>query len=153
MLGGRSTQHMWINQAQIFGEVHRFVSRKETKRYVSDGRGLSHDRAYGFLRDVFKAARGVFGEAWGDNKRYMVTRDVTIKALVRVAGDLAAVGKTLSLEPGDNNAKVLQQRFAPWGGLTRDFRREGFYERFPARGQVERVEKIRTRLVREARIK
>jgi hypothetical protein len=26
----------------------------------------------------------------------------------------------------------------------------GFYERFPARGQVERVEKIRARLAREA---
>src|SRR5262245_43467797 len=153
MLGGRSTQQMWINQAQIFGEVHRFVSRKETKRFVTDGRGFSHDRAYGFLRDLFKAARNVFGEAWGDNKRYMVTRDVTIKALVRVAGDVAAVGKNLGMQPGDNNAKSLQQRMAPWAGLARDFRREGFYERFPARGQVERVEKIRSRLVREARIK
>jgi len=153
MLGGRSTQQMWINQAQIFGEVHRFVSRRETKKFVTDGRGFSHDRAYNFLRDVFKAARGVFGDAWGDNKRYMVTRDVTIKALVRVAGDVAAVGKNIGLQPGDSNAKALQQRVAPWAGMARDFRREGFYERFPARGQVERVEKIRTRLVREARIK
>jgi hypothetical protein len=36
--------------------------------------------------------------------------------------------------------------------MVRDFRREGFYERFPARGQVERVEKIRARLAREARL-
>jgi hypothetical protein len=31
-----------------------------------------------------------------------------------------------------------------------EFRRDGFYERFPARGQVERVEKIRDRLRRDA---
>jgi DGQHR domain-containing protein len=153
MLGGRSTQHMWINQAQMFGEVHRFVSRKETKKFIADGRGYSTDRGYNFLRDVFKAARGVFGDAWGDNKRYMVTRDVTIKALVRIAGDVAAAGKIVGITPGDSHAKQLQQRFAPWAGLARDFRREGFYERFPARGQVERVEKIRNRLVREARLK
>ena len=30
-----------------------------------------------------------FGEAWGDNKKSMATRDVTLKALFRVAGDAA----------------------------------------------------------------
>jgi hypothetical protein len=33
-----------------------------------------------------------------------------------------------------------------------EFRRDGFYERFPARGQVERVEKIRKHLSRLARL-
>jgi hypothetical protein len=35
--------------------------------------------------------------------------------------------------------------------MTPEFRREGFYERFPARGQLERIEIIRKRLARQAR--
>ena len=31
MLGGRSQRDMWINQAQLFGEVHRFVTRRIRK--------------------------------------------------------------------------------------------------------------------------
>jgi hypothetical protein len=45
---------------------------------------------------------------------------------------------------------ALRERLAPWSDLARDFRREGFYERFAARGQLERVEKIRRRLAQEA---
>ena len=44
----------------------------------------------------------------------------------------------------------LVKRFERWTPLAAEFRRDGFYERFPARGQVERVEKIRDRLRREA---
>jgi len=35
---------------------------------------------------------------------------------------------------------------------VRDFRVEGFYERFPAKGQVERVSRIHKELGRAARI-
>jgi hypothetical protein len=153
MLGGRSQRDMWINQAQLFGEVHRFVTRKDAEAWTTDGRGLSRDRAYGFLRDVLRAARRVFGDAWGDNKKYMVTRDVTLKALIRVAGDVAAKSRTLGLAPGASGGSVeaaLSKRFENWGPLLAEFRRDGFYERFPARGQVERVEKIRDRLRRES---
>ncbi len=151
MLGGRSQQNMWINQAQMFSEVHRLVGRAEAEPFIKDGRGFNQNRAYGLLRDVFKAAKAVFEPAWGDNKRYMVTRDVTLKALVRVAGDIARSDR-IDIAPGESNAKPLAKKLQPWSGLVRDFRREGFYERFPARGQVERVEKIRARLTREAGI-
>jgi DGQHR domain-containing protein len=150
MLGGRSRQDLWINQAQLYGEVHRFVTRKDAERWTTDGRGLSHARGYGFLRDVLRAARAAFGEAWGDNRRFMVTRDVTLKALVRVACDVAAAGKRLGIEPGGEAERPLARAFEAWTPLAREFRREGFYERFAARGQVERVEKIRGRLSREA---
>jgi DGQHR domain-containing protein len=155
MLGGRSQQDLWINQAQIFGEIHRLILRKEVLSFFKDKRGWSRERGYNFLRDVFRAARSAFREGWGDNKRYMVTRDVTIKALLRVAGDVALAWGDKGdkgIEPGGDGAKVLEQRFVPWSELVREFRREGFYERFPARGQVERVEKIRRRLDREAGI-
>jgi hypothetical protein len=111
---------------------------------------LSRDRGYGFLRDVLRAARAAFGEAWGDNRRFMVTRDVTLKALVRLAADVAAAARRLGLEPGGPAEAPLGRAFAAWSPLVREFRREGFYERFAARGQVERVEKIRVRLAREA---
>jgi hypothetical protein len=152
MLGGRSQRDMWINQAQLYGEVHRFVTRRETQAWTTDGRGLSRDRAYGFLRDVLRAAKRAFGDAWGDNKRYMVTRDVTLKALIRVAGDVAGKSRALGITPsggGSEAENVLARRFASWSPLVGEFRRDGFYERFPARGQVERVEKIRARLCRE----
>src|SRR5262245_21671140 len=154
MLGGRSLQDLWINQAQLFGEVHRLVTRKEGLSHFQDSRGWNRDRGYALLRDVLKAARTAFGEAWGDNKRYMVTRDVTLKALIRVAGDVAAAAEDgeSTLEPGNDLKKSLDVRFGVWSELQRDFRREGFYERFPARGQVERVDKIRKRLTGEAKL-
>ena len=145
MLGGRSQQEMWINQAQLYSEVHR-VTKKHQKPPFKDGRGWNRDRGFEYLRDVFKAARDAFGDTWGDNKRYMVTRDVTIKALVRVALDAV---KSLD----DHDYDTLRLRFARWRNLTRDFRREGFYERFAAKGQVERVDKIRKRLGREVGLK
>jgi DGQHR domain-containing protein len=153
MLGGRSQRDMWINQAQLYGEIHRFVTRPESERWTTDGRGLSRDRAYGFVRDVLRAAKRAFGDAWGDNKRYMVTRDVALKALVRLATDVAAKSRALGISPPASGAEVeaaLAKRFEKWSELAGEFRRDGFYERFPARGQVERVEKIRARLARES---
>ncbi|MBI4604108.1 MAG: hypothetical protein HY721_19295 [Planctomycetes bacterium] len=78
----------------------------------------------------------------------MVTRDVTIKAIVRLGTDVAAAwGK--QIEPGEDSSDLLAKRFAPLEAIAGEFRRDGFYERFPARGQAERVEKIRRRLARE----
>jgi DGQHR domain-containing protein len=143
MLGGRTQRDLWINQAQMFGEVHRLVAKHPVAPF-KDGRGWNRDKGYAFLRDVFRASRSVFGEAWGDNQKYMVTRDVTLKALVRIAGVAAD-------EFGEEaDAAKLQARFAGWANLIREFRREGFYERFAAKGQVERVDKVRRRLAREA---
>jgi DGQHR domain-containing protein len=126
MLGGRSAQEMWINQAQIFGEAYRLI------------------------RDTLKALRRVFGSAWGDNKNHMVTRDVTIEGMLRLCGDVAArIDATIT--PGPELVKLLENRFRPIAELAPDFRREGFYERFPARGQLERIDIIRKRLARQAR--
>ena len=150
MLGGRSQQDLWINQAQAYSEVYRLVTRKSAEPWITDGRGRSEDRGYGLIRDVLRAARGAFGDAWGDNKRFMVTRDVTIKALLRISTDVIDHAGRLGASPGVPLDAPLAGAFAPWSELTRDFRREGFYERFPAPGQTQRVERVRTRLAREA---
>jgi len=150
MLGGRSRQELWINQAQVYGEVYRFVGRPDAEPWINDGRGRSEARGYGLIRDVLRAARSVMGDAWGDNKRFMVTRDVTLKALLRLVADVVRSADRLSVAPGMDLEAPLTGAFAPWSALVRDFRREGFYERFPAQGQAQRVEKVRARLAREA---
>ena len=78
----------------------------------------------------------------------MVTRPVTIKAMLRVAFDLAAK----DAEPADGRLARWTRRLAPWSLLARDLRSEGFYERFPAKGQVERVGRLHRELSRAARI-
>jgi DGQHR domain-containing protein len=151
MLGGRSAQEMWINQAQLFSEVFKLIKRRDAAHRFKDGRGWSKERGYGLIRDVLKASRGGFGDAWGDNKNYMISRDSSLEALIRLCGDVAAkVDSTLL--PGPDLLKSLETRFKYFAELVPEFRREGFYERFPARGQVERVDIIRKRLARQARL-
>jgi len=45
-----------------------------------------------------------------------------------------------------------EARLGPWGEMARQFREEGFYERFPAKGEVERVARIHKDLARAAGI-
>jgi hypothetical protein len=40
------------------------------------------------------------------------------------------------------------ERLEPWSERIRDFRAEGFYERFAAKGQVERIARIHRELSR-----
>ena len=149
MLGGRSGQEMWINQAQLFGEVHRLVLRKEARPLMEDGRGRSREAGYGFLRDFLRGAKAAFAEAWGDNKRYMVTRDVTLKALIRLAGDAAAAWGGDIPKDRKELATFFEEKLSALSELIRDFRRDDFYERFAAKSQVERVETIRKRMGRQ----
>jgi hypothetical protein len=78
----------------------------------------------------------------------MVTKPVTLKAMIRVAADLAAS----DAEPEENRIQRWRDRLAPWTEQLREFRNEGFYERFPAKGQVERVTRIHRELARVAKI-
>jgi hypothetical protein len=99
------------------------------------------------VRDFLRAAEKVWGEAWG-HQSYMVTRPVTLKAMLRVCADLAAE----DAEPKEDRVKRWSRRLAPWTEIMRSFRGEGFYERFPAKGQVERVGRIYKELGRTANI-
>jgi hypothetical protein len=90
----------------------------------------------------------VFGDAvWGKDN-YMVTKPVTIKAMVRVCADL---GRD-DAEPEAGRVARWEQRLAPWAEMARQFREEGFYERFPAKGEVERVARVHRDLARAAGI-
>ena len=54
--------------------------------------------------------------------------------------------------PPRGGSKRWERRLAPWAEQLRNFRAEGFYERFPAKGQIERVGRIHRELARTARI-
>jgi DGQHR domain-containing protein len=145
-LGGRSKQEKWILQAELFNEIHRWatldwrsISKKNPKREA--------ERFYGVVRDFFKAAEKVWGGAWGSSQ-YQVTRPVTIKAMLRVCADLAHVDD----EPVEGRIGRWQRKLGPWGDMAKAFRSEGFYERFPAKGQIERVGRIHKDLGRAAGI-
>mgnify|MGYP003344577481 CR=1 FL=1 len=55
-------------------------------------------------------------------------------------------------QPVDGRAKRWEQRLALWSEQQKAFRVEGFYERFPAKGEVERVARIHRDLARAANI-
>jgi len=57
---------------------------------------------------------------------------------VRVCADLARD----DAEPESGRLQRWEQRLAPWAEMARQFRDEGLYERFPAKGEVERVARI-----------
>jgi hypothetical protein len=99
------------------------------------------------VRDFLKAASQVLADAWG-NDNYMITKPVTLKAMIRVCADLA----TQDSEPAENRIERWRERLTPWTERVRDFRNDGFYERFAAKGQVERVARIHRELSRTANI-
>lgn len=128
-------------QAELFNEVHKWVLKSWRKIDAEGADARAVERRYEILREFFRAAREAFGEAWG-HARYQVTKSVTLKALVRVCAELAAE----DAEPAEGREKRWTQRLAPWSGLVTEFRDDGFYERFAAKGQVERVGKIQRAL-------
>jgi DGQHR domain-containing protein len=144
-LGGRSKQEKWILQAELFNEIHRWASADWRQLKKLGAREV--DRFYERVRDFFKAAEDVWGDAWG-NPSFMVTKPVTLKAMLRVCADLARE----DADPVDGRVKRWAKRLSPWAEQTRAFRNEGFYERFPAKGQVERVSRVYRELGRLAEV-
>ena len=146
-LGGRSRQEKWILQAELFNEIHRWVKRAWEKIQKEGADKRNATRYYAMIRDFLKAAEHVWEEAWG-NPDYMVTKPVTLKAMIRVGAELAAQ----NAEPEEGRVGRWSDRLAMWPEQLREFRNEGFYERFPAKGQVERVVRIQRELARVAGI-
>jgi len=145
-LGGRSQQRKWILQAELFNEIHRWVkaeSRRLKLKSLSRARDferVARAELYEPLRDFLNAAKSVLANSW-DNERYVVTRAVTLKALVRVCADLHHVDGD-----ADDRARRWANKLRRLKELEPDLRAEGFYERFPAKGQVERVARVHRRI-------
>lgn len=149
-LGGRSKQEKWILQAELFNELTRWFGAdwKQIEKRGGQNMPREANRFYEMVRDFFKAAEKVWDEAWG-HASYMVTKPVTLKAMLRVCADLSRE----DAEPVDGRVKRWEKRLQPWVEQRRTFRSEGFYERFPAKGQVERVARIHRDLARSIGLK
>src|SRR5215510_12205785 len=146
-LGGRSRQEKWILQAELFNEIKKLIDGHE-KFFMKELRGKP-ERAFELIADFLKAARKVMEKVWGVNDRFKFTHGVTIKALMRVFGDFIDNGKRIDAWLEDPSPRVFEKKIAPWAEIKDEFRNEGFYERFPAKGQLERVRVIQQRLLRE----
>ncbi len=147
-LGGRSQRDKWVLQAELFNELHRWVRGKWRSIQLAGGSSKEVPRYYGLVRDFLKAAKDVFGDSvWGKDG-YMVTRPVTIKAMIRVCADLAREDDG----PEAGRQARWEERLKPWAEMGKMFRDEGFYERFPAKGEVERVARVHRDLARAASI-
>ena len=146
-LGGRSQKEKWILQAELFNELYRWVRADWKKIKLASNSYREAEKYYEVARDFLKAAHKAWGDAWaGDG--YMVTKPVTLKAMIRVCADLAREDAL----PVDGRPKRWEQRLAVWSEQQQAFRVEGFYERFPAKGEVERVARIHRDLARAANI-
>jgi len=146
-LGGRSKQDKWILQAELYNEIHRWV-KGAWRRIESQGTDKrAATKYYDVVRDFLKAAAEVWSNAWG-NSDYMVTKPVTLKAMIRVCADLSFEDR----DEGEDRVRRWRERLSPWSEQVRTFRNDGFYERFPARGQVERVARIHRELDKMAGI-
>lgn len=137
-LGGRSKQEKWILQSELYNELHRLIENNYD--FWEYNFNLKADKAYDFVTDYFKAVAAVMENIWG-KKTYMFTRAVTLKAVCRVLGDLTEE-EDLVEKWEDKGQKLFLEKVKNWSALTKDFRSEGFYERFAAKGQVERTRKI-----------
>ena len=147
-LGGRSQRDKWVLQAELFNELHRWVRGKWRSIQLAGGSSKEVPRYYGLVRDFLKAAKSAFGDSSWGRDGYMVTRPVTIKAMIRVCADLAREDDG----PEAGRLERWEARLKPWAEMGKMFKDEGFYERFPAKGEVERVARVHRDLARAAGI-
>jgi DGQHR domain-containing protein len=141
MLGRRRKTERWIRQASLFREFRR-LAEKNTKIFGEEPRAKD---LYEVTRDFLRAARRTFGEAW-EAPRYRITTDVTLMALIRVLGDYLKSARGLRTYEAAERQRAFENLIEPWARMVPDFREEGFYERFAARGQVERVSVVQRSL-------
>jgi hypothetical protein len=92
-------------------------------------------------------------KVWGANDRFKFTTSVTLKAVIRSLGDMAEEYAVIENWREDPSPKVFERLISGWAALKDEFRNEGFYERFPAKGQLERVRVIEQRLMREVSLR
>jgi hypothetical protein len=143
-LGGRSKQEKWVLQSELYNEFHKLIN--DNFDFWEYNFNLKAEKAYPFIVDYLKAVAAVMENVWG-RKNYMFTKAVTLKAVIRVLGKLAEDENFMD-EWEENHQQAFLEKIKNWGALSREFRAEGFYERFPAKGQIERTRKIQDFLMK-----
>ncbi len=144
-LGGRSKQEKWILQSELFNELLKLAQNRS--KVIKARLNNRPDKMYQLVRDFLAGTRSSMGEIWGQNDKYMFTRDVTLKALIRVLGEIMKQKKPMDAW-ADQGTPAFAKLTKPWADEAQKFRAEGFYERFAAKGQLERVRRIHLELTR-----
>src|SRR5438128_8779481 len=148
-LGGRSRQEKWILQAELFNEIKKLIVQND-KLFMKDFRGKP-DRPFELISDYLKAVRTVMERVWGNNDRYKFTSSVTLKAVIRVLGDLMLREDPIEKWRENPSPRVFEKLIGSWANLKDEFRNEASSERFPPKGQTEGVRVIDHRLFPETR--
>ncbi len=160
MLGGRSKQEKWIQQSELYNEIYKLVnpdmSRDEDgdlHQYFKEELGFDRkgDSPDLFI-DYLTAVKNVFGEDWGDKNNF-ITSAILIKAYIRILGDLLKDPKLREEYNESPGPEVFAKRIEGWSDLAPELRKEHFYERFAAKGQLERVKKVKDRLSGRMKLK
>src|SRR5205814_8086387 len=86
-LGGRSQQQKWILQAELFNELHRWISADWTRLKKQGSPRALAGRLYDVVRDFLKAAEKTWGDAWR-NARSHNTPPAPPQAVLRVRAHL-----------------------------------------------------------------
>ena len=136
-----------IDGAPFKALVKKLVDQHE-KLFMKEFRGKP-ERSFELIADYLKAVRSVMDKIWGANDRYKFTSSVTLKAIIRVFGDFLEREDLIEKWRENPSPRIFEKLVSRWADLKDEFRNEGFYERFPAKGQIERVRVIEQRLLRE----
>src|SRR2546425_5555049 len=111
-LGGRSRQEKWILQSELFNEIHKVA--QSHRRLFEKHFQMRVERAYELIRDYLKGVREVMETVWGENEKYMFTRDVTLKALIRIFAGLLDDPKVIEAWKGGRSARPFAKILQPW---------------------------------------
>src|SRR2546425_126326 len=111
-LGGRSRQEKWILQSELFNEIHKLA--QSNRRFFEKHFQMRVERAYELIRDYLKGVREVMETVWGENEKYMFTRDVTLKALIRIFAGLLDDPKVIEAWKGGRSARPFAKILQPW---------------------------------------
>ncbi len=138
-LGGRSRQEKWILQSELFNEIHKLV--QNNMAFFEKNFDLKPSNAYPLFRDYLKSVKITMESVWG-RQNYMFTKAVTIKAIIRILGELIKNKAIMNEWASTQGHEAFKPLLSPWTEMANRFRADGFYERFPAKGQLERTTRI-----------
>ncbi len=119
------------------GNLHRYIATE----FQFERRPRSAALFIAYLR----AVEAVMGDVWG-SRNHMFTTSVTLKAVIRAMGELLSDPEVRKEWREGEGEETFATRIERWAELGPDFRKSGFYERFAAKGQVERVRIIHREL-------
>ncbi|MHB8604543.1 MAG: DGQHR domain-containing protein [Thermoplasmatota archaeon] len=157
LLGGRSRQEKWILQSELYNEILKLVRgdgsarARRARNAFRDRFDLRAERALPIFIDYLRAVQRVFGNAWGNNE-YQITNSVAIKAYVRILGALIDDNALMSQWQMKRDETPFIERLQSWASFAPELKTEGFFTRFAAKGQLERVRMVEKELAKLAKI-